>query len=347
MQAPEGIDLAALQSWFAQHVASSRAPLRVTLISGGHSNLTYRVDDANGSVFALRRPPLGDLPRSAHDVLREHLILGALKPTAVPVPSVEAACADLAVIGAPFYLMRWVDGRIVDRVGVLDQILPTPEARTRAAFALIDALADLHRLDVDTIGLGELGRREQYLSRQLARLRRVWEKTKTRELPIIESLHARLLAQQPPQRYTGMVHADYRLGNIMLRADGSLAAVLDWELCALGDVLTDLGHLLDNWDEPEDPWPDVWMEIAPTRAGGFPRRDELVARYAQRTGFEVASLDYYRAFGYWRIAVIAEGMKRRYESGAMGAHAADSGDLDRRVGERAQLADFFLNRSGA
>jgi aminoglycoside phosphotransferase (APT) family kinase protein len=346
MGASEGIDLATLQRWFPEHVAASRAPLKVSLISGGHSNLTYRVDDANGGIFALRRPPLGDIPRSAHDVLREHRVLAALKPTAVPVPSVEAVCSDLTVIGAPFYVMRWVDGRILDRLDALDEILPTSEARQRAAFGLIDGLADLHRLDVDVSGLGELGRREQYLARQLGRLRRVWDKTKTRDLPIIESLHSRLLARQPPQRYTGLVHADYRLGNLMLGADGRLAAVLDWELCALGDVLTDLGHLLDNWDEPADPWPNVWMEIAPTRAGGFPSREEMVARYAQKTGFEVANLDYYRAFGYWRIAVIAEGMKRRYESGAMASHAADSADLDWRVRERARLADYFLTRSG-
>jgi aminoglycoside phosphotransferase (APT) family kinase protein len=346
MARADGIDLAALRVWFPQHVAASRAPLEVSLISGGHSNLTYRVDDANGGIFALRRPPLGDIPRSAHDVLREHRILSALQRTAVPVPCVEAVCRDLTVIGAPFYVMRWVDGRIADRLALVDEILATTQARRRAAISLIDGLADLHRLDVDLIGLGDLGRREEYLPRQLERLRRVWDKTRTRDLPIIESLHARLLERKPPQRYTGLVHADYRLGNLMLGADGRIAAVLDWELCALGDVLTDLGHLLDNWDEPADSWPNVWMEIAPTRAGGFPSREELVARYAQKTGFEVSNLDYYRAFGYWRIAVIAEGMKRRYESGAMGTHTADSADLDRRVRERAQLADFFLTRAG-
>src|SRR5271169_3925424 len=149
---PDGIDLAALHVWFPQHVAASRAPLEVSLISGGHSNLTYRVDDANGGIFALRRPPLGELPRSAHDVLREHRILSALQRTAVPVPSVEAVCRDLTVIGAPFYVMRWVDGRIADRLDVLDEILPTAQARNRTAFGLIDGLVDLHRLDVDVIG---------------------------------------------------------------------------------------------------------------------------------------------------------------------------------------------------
>jgi aminoglycoside phosphotransferase (APT) family kinase protein len=177
-------------------------------------------------------------------------------------------------------------------------------------------------------------------------MRRVWEKTKTRELPLIESLHARLLATKPEQRHTGLVHADYRLGNMILNPNGSVAAVLDWEVCALGDVLTDLAFVLNNWDEPDDPWPDVWMEIAPTRAGGFPSRDRIVTRYAARTGFAVENIDYYRAFGYWRIAVIAEGMKRRYETGAMASHASDAAALDSRVRARAELADYFLTRAG-
>lgn len=343
MQAAAVIPVEALQDWFIRQVSGCRMPLRVALISGGHSNLTYRVDDAAGHSFALRRPPLGELPRSAHDVLREHRILAALQATPVPVPRVEACCSDLDVIGAPFYVMRWVEGRIPDRMEVLAQILPSAQARRRAAFSLIDGLAAMHRLDVDAIGLGGLGAREDYLLRQLTRLRRVWESTKTRELPLIESLHERLLAIRPIQRHTGLVHADYRLGNVILAADGHIVAVLDWELCALGDVLTDLAFLLNNWDQPTDPWENVWMEIPPTRAGGFPSRDELLSRYAERTGFDVRdSIDYYRAFCYWRIAVIAEGIKRRYETGAMSTQVANPEVLDRRVRGRAALADHFL-----
>jgi len=264
----------------------------------------------------------------------------------VPTPPVEAACSDSAVIGAPFYVMRWVEGRILDRVEALPQILPWPAMRQRAAFSLVDSLAALHRLDVDAIGLGQLGAREDYLARQLSRLRRVWEATKTRELPLIESLHERLQANRPVQRYTGLVHADYRLGNVILAADGRIAAVLDWELCALGDVLTDLAFLLINWDEPADPWENVWMEVPPTRGGGFPSREEMLARYAALTGFDVrGSIDYYRAFCYWRIAVIAEGIKRRYESGAMSTQAPDLALLDRRVKGRAALAERCLARA--
>ncbi len=343
----KGIDCVAVEAWFARHVSESRAPLQFALIAGGHSNLTYRVEDADGNRYALRRPPLGELPRGAHDVAREHRILDALRNTTVPVPPVVGLCTDTSVIGATFYVMHWVDGVIVDNAAKAEELLPDNESRRRMAFGVIDALADLHRLDVDQAGLGNLGPRDDQLGRQIERMRQVWEKTRTRDLPIIESIHERLLAAKPVQRHTGLVHSDYRPGNVMLGPDGRVAAVLDWELSALGDVLIDVGGLLANWDEPDDTWPDVWMQRAPTRAGGFPTKAELVTRYAMRTGFEVRKLDYYRAFNYWRIAVIAEGMKRRYESGAMTADRADVDGIARRVVQRAELATMCLDLAGA
>lgn len=343
----KGIEPAAVDAWFACHVTGATPPLHIDLIAGGHSNLTYRVEDAAGSRYALRRPPLGEYPRGAHDVAREHRILAALAATQVPVPPVLGLCTDTAVTGAPFYVMRWVDGTIVDRAANVASALPDTASRRRMSFGLIDALADLHRVDVDAIGLGSLGPRESQLQRQIDRMWTVWEKTRTRELPQLESVHARLQAAKPAQRYTGLVHSDYRPGNVMLGADGSVAAVLDWELCALGDVLIDVGGLLANWDEPDDPWPDVWMQRAPTRCGGFPTKAELVTRYAERTGFDVRDLEYYKAFNYWRIAIIAEGMKRRYESGAMSAEGVDTGTIARRVVERAHLAERCLDRAGA
>jgi aminoglycoside phosphotransferase (APT) family kinase protein len=270
-----------------------------------------------------------------------------LRPVGAHAPPVEAVCPDPAVIGAPFYVMSWVEGFMADNPSAVAQVLPDPAAREAAAFSLVDCLAQFHRLDIDAIGLGDLGPREGYLTRQLKRLRAVWDKTKTRELPIIERLHSRFLARMPPQRYTGLVHADYRLGNTIVDRAHKVKAVLDWELCALGDVLSDVGALLSNWDLPEDDWPDVWMERAPTRAGGFPSREALVERYAAATGFELTALDYYRAFSYWRIAIIAEGMKRRYEAGAMGGNSSDIGKLDLRVRARADLADRFLTLAEA
>jgi aminoglycoside phosphotransferase (APT) family kinase protein len=347
MTAPLGIEPVAVESWFLDQVAGARPPLRFTLIAGGHSNLTYQVEDSSGQRFALRRPPLGDFPRGAHDVLREHRILHALRSTRVPMPRVVAACADAAVTGAPFYVMAWVNGAIVDRPAGVAAVLPDAAARHRMAESLVDAMANLHCIDFDAVGLGDLGPRADQLSRQIERMRRVWDKTTTRELPIIDSIHSRLLAARPAQRYTGLVHSDFRPGNVILGTDGTVAAILDWELCALGDVLIDVGGLLANWDEPDDPWPDVWMQPAPTRAGGFPSKRELLARYVARTGFDVRDVDYYRAFNYWRIAVIAEGMKRRYESGALSSDAVNVAAIAQRVVDRARMAEFCLDLAGA
>jgi aminoglycoside phosphotransferase (APT) family kinase protein len=346
MTADQAIDHAALTAWWRQELPQSPSPLAITLIAGGHSNLTYRVDDAAGHRYALRRPPLGEHPRGAHDVAREHRIQAALAPTAVPVPPVIALCRDTAVIGAPFYLMRWVDGVVVDSIEQVERHLPGADTRQRVALDAIDALARLHRVDIDAVGLGDLGPRVDHLPRLLARMHGVWQRTRTRELPLIDELHTRLVARCPAQRYTGLVHSDYRLGNLIVKpSSGALAAILDWELCALGDVLVDVAALLANWDLPDDPWPDVWMQRAPTRAGGFPSRQELLARYSAKTGFELDALDYYRAFCYWRIAIIAEGMLRRYQHGAMSAHTTDLARLERRVRERAELADRFLSRA--
>lgn len=340
----KGVDLPALSSWLASHIEGVTPPFKVSILAGGHSNLTYRVDDAAGASFALRRPPLGKLAARAHDMSREFRIYSALNRTPLPVPQAVTLCEDETVIGAPFYLMRFVRGAVVDTPAEVDKVLPTEDMRTRAAYNLADTLATLHHLDVDRIGLGELGPRQNYLDRQLKRYIGIWDKTKTRDLPAIEKQHQRLVALQPPQRYTGIVHSDYRLGNVMLDPAANVAAVLDWELCALGDVLVDVGFLIDNWDEKDDPGPSVWMQDPPTRAGGFPGKDDIVARYAQTSGFDVSSLDYYRAFSYWRMAIIGEGIKRRYESGALGTDV-DPGFVEQRIRNRIEMTETFLARA--
>lgn len=345
-QSSSALEVAALEAWLAQHLPAVRAPLQIRLIAGGYSNLTYRIDDAAGARFVLRRPPFGKLPSRAHDVVREFRIFSALGPTAVPVPRAEILCEDPSIIGAPFYVMRWVEGTVVDSPDIALSALPTDALRTRTAEHVVDGLVALHRLDVDAIGLGDLGPRENFLGRQLDRLRGVWEKTKTRELPIIETLYERLMSARPPQLRTGLVHSDYRIGNLMLDSSGRVVAVLDWKLCAIGDVLADLGFLINSWDGPDDPTPGVWMQEAPTRAPGFPDRDQIVARYAERSGFDIAHLNYYRAFCYWRIAIIAEGIKGRYESGVMAGGNVDAASVERRIRGRAELADRFLRQSG-
>jgi aminoglycoside phosphotransferase (APT) family kinase protein len=345
-RSPLGIDATALERWFAAHVPGGSGPLQLTLIAGGHSNLTYRLDDGVGRRFALRRPPLGLVAAGAHDVAREFRILAALRTSTVPIPPVVALCTDMAIMQAPFYLMQWVDGFVPDSPASVEHRLPTAQDRRRAAYELVDALAKLHRLDVDAVGLGTLGPREDYLPRQLERMKRNWEKNCTRELAQTDALHARLVRHCPPQRHTGLVHSDYRLGNVIIASDGRLAAILDWELCALGDVLVDLAFLMTNWDLPDDPWANIWMAVPPTRAGGFPDREQMIARYALKTGFDVHALHYYRAFCYWRSAILAEGIKRRYETGAMAQQTADPAVLDARVRGRLALADQCLQEAG-
>lgn len=342
MTEPAGIDAPAVARWLVQRLPAVKPPFHYTLIAGGRSNLTYRIDDSAGKSYVLRRPPLGKLPPRTHDIAREYRILEALRSSLVPVPCVVDLCTDPAVSGAVFYVMDRVKGAVVDRVSEVEKALPDTGARRVASLSLVDVLADMHALDLKQVALDNLAPHENYIGRNLERMRDVWERTKTSDYPLIESLYARLVACKPAQRYTGLIHSDYRFGNVMLGRDYKPVAVLDWELCTVGDTLADLAFLLNNWDLPDDPWPNVWSEIAPTRAGGFPSREEIVARYAERTGYVVDAIDYYRAFNYWRIAIIAEGIKRRYLEGAMGRQSPERELLERRVQDRAKLADFFL-----
>lgn len=343
LAAGSALDLPALEQWLARNGKPLEPPLRAQLIAGGFSNLTYRIDDAIGQRFVLRRPPLGKSHSRAHDVGREHRILAALGSTNVPVPRVVCLVEDIEVIGAPFYVMHWVDGCVIDTPAVAEKALPTRELRNRATEGLVDGLAILHSLDVNISPLADLGPHDDYLVRQIDRLRKAWERNKTRELPIVDALAAHLMANRPAQVHTGLVHADYRFGNTIVDARGGLAAVLDWELCAIGDVLVDVGLLVNNWDEPDDASPGVWMQEAPTRIGGFPTRAQIVERYARQSGFEIHDLDYYRAFGYWKICIIAEGIKRRYQSGVMAEGQVDLEQVERRVQGRAALAEHFFN----
>jgi len=192
------------------------------------------------------------------------------------------------------------------------------------------------------VGLGSASKRDDFVVRQIGRFRDMWERNKTRELPVMASLSERLLEHRPPQRWTGIVHGDYRIGNVMVDSDGMLVAVLDWELWTLGDVLADLGFLMNNWYEPNDPTPLVFMEMPPTVTGDFGSRRDAVERYATRTGFDVTALDYYRGFQHWRMAVLAEGVKARYESAQMANSDVDFEHLSQRVLHLAELADTHL-----
>lgn len=330
-----GIDRERVSAWLAANVDGAKAPFAFRMITGGHSNLTYAVTGADGGRFVLRRPPLGAVLATAHDMAREHRIIAAVARTTVPVPQALALCSDEAVNGAPFYVMNFVDGDVLEEPVDVERVLPATGQRVALAEAVVDALAALHLADVDAIGLGDLARRDAYLGRQLKRWHGQWEKSKTRELATMEHVHEALVAGMPEQRYTGVVHGDYRLGNMLARADGTIAAVLDWELCTLGDVLADLGYLLNNWAQPGE----AGLHMIPTAAGGFPDRDALLHRYATKTGFAVEGIDYYRAFQCWRLAAIVEGVASRYLKGVMGDPNADAGIFQRQV---EMLADQAL-----
>ena len=310
-----GVNPEALGRWFALHIDTARPPLRFEVIAGGHSNITYRVRDAADQSFVLRRPPLGHVLATAHDMGREHRIISAVGHSSVPVAPALGLCNDVEVNGAPFYVMAFVDGAVLAKAEDVDAAVTEHAVRQQIGEHTADILAELHRVDVDSIGLGDLARREGFLDRQLKRWRTQWEASRTRELPSMDEAYELLLAAKPPQRYTGIVHGDYRMGNFLCRPTGRVAAVLDWELCTLGDVLADVGYLLNDWVQPGEP--SESLNPPPTTAGGFPTREAWLERYAQRTGFDVSQVGYYRAFSYWRSAAIAEGVKRRYMEGVM------------------------------
>jgi aminoglycoside phosphotransferase (APT) family kinase protein len=321
VEAPEGIDREGVEAWFEANVPGARPPLAFDRISGGHSNLTYSVTDAVGGRWALRRPPLGKRLASAHDMGREHRVISALQETPVPVPPVVGLCEDDAVNGAPFYAMEFLDGPVL-RAKADAERFPDPDDRRAIGERVIDTLVDLHSVDPDAVGLGDLAKREGQVARQLRRWQGQWEKSQTREIPLVDEVHERLVARVPEQGPAAIVHGDYRLDNMILRPTGEVAAVVDWELCTLGDPLTDVGMLLVYWGEEGDEL--VPLEPA-TQAPGFPSRDDVRARYAERSGRDLSEIDFYVALGLWKLAIILEGVYARYSAGQYGTFEVDEG----------------------
>ena len=319
----EGLDLQKVGPWLEANVAGAVGPFDATLIGGGRSNLTFTVTGADGRRFVLRRPPLGHVLATAHDMAREFRIIAAVGTTAVPVPPALGLCTDVDVNGAPFYVMGHVEGVVLDspeKAALLD-----PATRGKASEDLIDVLADLHDVDVDAVGLGDLAKREGYIERQLKRWTTQWANSKTRELPAIDEVAERLAARLPVQRGAVIAHGDYRFGNCLTDPDvGRIAAVLDWELCTLGDPLADVGYLGVYWT---DPGTSTGRHNDPSGAEGFPTYAELLERYAARTGRDLSGIDYYVAFASWRLAVISEGVYARFLHGAMGDQGLSQEEL--------------------
>jgi aminoglycoside phosphotransferase (APT) family kinase protein len=331
-----GIDAAPVGAWLERNIATARPPFQFELIAAGGSNLTYRVTDADGHVWALRRPPVSARLPTAHDMSREWRILSALDPTPVPVPEPIAFCADASVNGAPFYVMGFADGKILRKVHSCEGM--SRADCDAATDSLLEVQIGFHTLDVDAIGLGDLGRRENYVERQLHRWRTQYERTNARQLPLLEELHDRLSKAVPRESAPpGIAHGDYRFDNTVLGPDHRIIAVLDWELCTLGSPIADFAWSLLYWGDPGDRMyfiPDV-----PTLYPEFVRRAEFAQMYADRTGYDLSQLDYFISFGWWKMACICEGAYGRHLAGAGGG--MESGSLE----DLAQRVEDLLEMS--
>lgn len=335
-----GIDEPKVTAWLDQNVESLAGPYNFDLIAGGRSNVTYRGTDSKGTRFVLRRPPLGHVLATAHDMAREHRLITAVGKTSVPVPRTLGLCTDVDVNGAPFYVMAFVEGTVLDSVDKAREM--APEMRRAASLDLIDVLAQLHAVDVDEVGLGDLARRDSYIERQLKRWVTQWANSKTREIPEMDILVKKLQDHMPQQQGATIAHGDYRFGNCLTDTkNGKIVAVLDWELCTLGDPLADLGYIGIGW---RDPGQTLLGGNDPSGIEGFPFYAELVERYAQKTGRDVSQIDYYRAFSSYRLAVIAEGVYARYLNGAMADEMPDLDQMRDSVNLRVQYSlDMLKN----
>jgi aminoglycoside phosphotransferase (APT) family kinase protein len=338
MGAPTGIDLESFARWAATALPDTTPPFTAEVIAGGQSNITAHVPDASGRELVVRRPPLHGVLPTAHDMGREHRIIAALGPTPVPVPVALAYCDDADVIGAPFYVMSYVEGVVLNDDATAIATLDV-DARAHCGESLVDALVELHAVDVDAVGLGDLARRDELVARQLKRWHTQFEASKTRDVPAVGRVHELLAARIPPQTESTVVHGDFRLGNCIVDTRGDIRAVLDWEICTLGDPRADVGYVLATWAEPGDPLRAD--DHNPTIAPGFTTRDVLLARYAARSGRDVSAIPYFVAFSFWRLACILEGVLARHLSGARGEGGVDLDYFRRRVESCARLAEEY------
>lgn len=333
---PPELDRQAVASWLGL-----RSPVAFTRIGQGRSNLTYQAVDADGRRVVLRRPRVGRLLASAHDVEREHRILRALEPTPVPTPPLIAFTADPAVSDVPLLATGFVDGVVVDRPDIAQRL--TAEARHRLGCALATALATVHAVDLDSTGLIELASQRSYAARQLRRWRAQWEASEPGDEPRAIELADRLAAAMPAQRELTLVHGDYHLRNVIATPDGgTIRAILDWELCTLGDPLADLGTLLAYWREPGDVGASLFPAAAPH---GFPSRAELAATYAEASGRNLDALPFWHALALWKLAVIAQGVSRRAQNDRRNA-AASALPPAELVGDLLARASYVAARAG-
>lgn len=313
---PQGLDTDAVADWLASHAPGVvNGPLEASLITGGKSNLTYRITDGQHD-YVVRRPPLGHVLATAHDMAREHRVMAALAPTAVPVPRMVAMCEDTEVIGAPFYVMERVLGTPYSQADQLEQL---GTARTRTITErMVDTLVDLHAVDVRDVGLAEFGRPAGYTGRQISRWKKQLAASTSRELPGMAELIATLDARVPPSGDATIVHGDFRLDNLLIGSDDTVAAVLDWEMSTLGDPLSDVALMLAYQQLGETTPPsgrDAAIVTDAPLAAGYLSREETVERYAGGSGRDVSDLGFHLSLAFFKLAVILEGIHYRHSHG--------------------------------
>jgi aminoglycoside phosphotransferase (APT) family kinase protein len=333
VESPPGLEVGPVSEWLAAELGLA-PPLRFERVGAGQSNLTFRVRDRGGREVVLRRPPLGKLLPSAHDMGREHRVMSALWRAGMPVPRTLAFCGDAEVTGAPFYVMDVVEGTVISREEVA--LAFDADARHTVGISMAETLARLHALDIEEIGLADLASHDNYAARQLRRWRRQWEASKTRELPVVEDVAERLAAAIPEQREVRLVHGDFHVGNVMLDERGRVRAVLDWELCTLGDPVGDLGNSLAYWWHADEEAPA--MHAAISTLPGFARREELTGAYAAVSGRDLSVAGFYRTLGLWKIAIVLEGIYARWLQNPANS---DRGE------QLPAMAELFAARAGA
>ena len=311
----EQIDAAVVAAYLRGKLPGSERPLEILQFPGGHANLTYLLRYGDRE-YVLRRPPLGPVAPRSHDMVREYRALAALGPFYAPAPRVFALCEDPAVIGAPFFVMERRHG-IVIRRAMPEEIADDPAVRRRIGEAAIDALADLHAVPVAGTPVAALGKPEGFVERQIRGWSERWQRAKTEELPAMDALATWLVERIPTALAPTIVHNDFKLDNMMLdRADpGRVVAVLDWDMTTLGDPRIDVGTLLGYWPEASDPPERLAIAMQPTYLAGFPTRAEIVARYAARSGRDLAAIHFFETFALFKLAVVLQQIYVRFVRG--------------------------------
>ena len=339
-----GIHETNVTGWMVEHVGAC-APLNFDLIAGGRSNLTYRVSDAEGRNYALRRPPTSHVLPTAHDMVREHRMISALYPRGVPVAQPLGLCEDLSVNERPFYVMEFVEGAIL-RNRAEAEVAFDLDTRGVIGDHLARTLAQLHDVDVHDAGLSALARHDGYIDRQLRRWRTQYDQMRVdggNHDDVVQAVGDQLAASIPPQQRVAVVHGDYRLDNTVLDPSGQVRAILDWEISTLGDPMADVGLLLVYWAEPGDPTAAL-LGSAPTTAPGFADRDQVLQAYSRYSSLDVSRVAYYQAFGYWKLACILQGVFARYSAGATAGDQGSVAEFPTHITMLAEMAKKILEQ---